>query len=461
MIYASTRGEAPKASFETILTRALASDGGLYVPERLPALPTSLAQKPYEEIAAEILRLFAGDWGRDKDFSALARESYAPFRHHPPPLEETEEGVYLLELFHGPSGAFKDYAMRILSRLMELVLTESGGRMTILTATSGDTGAAAMSAFAESRLIHLAVLYPKGRVSPVQERQMTSLAAPHLHALAIEGDFDDCQAIVKQLMSDEALAERLNLSGVNSINWARIAAQIAYYVYAAGIVPDADFAVPTGNFGDILAGYAAKRMGAPLGRLVIAANENAVLPRAFETGLYAPRAARASLAPSMDIQAPSNFERALFDAMGRDSEKLRLFFKELEEKKQAAIPKEALAFLRRHFAAEEIKEEESLRAIASLYQKKGYMMDPHTAIGYAAAKRRKRDGAPIIALATAHAAKFPDAVRRAIGKEADSLALPAPFAAAKKMGLKETPTSLAPRASLVRAYLLREMDCAA
>ncbi|HOV04566.1 MAG TPA: threonine synthase, partial [Kaistiaceae bacterium] len=355
MKYVSTRGNAPKLGFADVLLAALARDGGLYVPESWPQLApeeiADLAGRPYAEVAFRVIQPFVGGEIADADLKRMIDEAYATFRHPAvTPLVQVGPNDWLLELFHGPTLAFKDVAMQLLARLMDHVLAARGARATIVGATSGDTGGAAMEAFRGRAATDVFILHPHERVSPVQRRQMTTLGDPNVHALALKGNFDDCQAQVKAMFNHHAFRDRLHLSGVNSINWARIVAQIVYYFTAAVALgaprrPVA-FTVPTGNFGDIFAGYVALRMGLPIARLVIATNVNDILARTLETGRYETRGVVATTSPSMDIQVSSNFERLLFEALGRDAASLRGLMASLAQSGRFDIPAPALAAIR-------------------------------------------------------------------------------------------------------------------
>ena len=332
MRYVSTRGEAPSLDFVDVMLAGLARDGGLYVPERWPSLDRAaiegFAGKPYAEVAVEVLRPFVGDGIAETDLARMSREAYGNFRHPAvAPLTQLDPGVFVLELFHGPTLAFKDLAMQLLARLMDHVLHQRNERTTIVVATSGDTGGAAIEAFRGRAQVDVIVLYPNGRISDVQRRMMTTVPDTNVHAVAIEGTFDDCQALVKAMFNHHAFRDRVRLSGVNSINWARIVAQAVYYFTAAVALGAPHrkiaFTVPTGNFGDVYAGYVASRMGLPIDRLVVATNINDILTRTFSTGTYEIRDVVATTSPSMDIQVSSNFERLLFDAYGRDANAVR------------------------------------------------------------------------------------------------------------------------------------------
>lgn len=426
MRYVSTRGEAPVLAFGEVLIAGLARDGGLYLPEAWPRLSqetwTGLVAQDYAALAGTVTRPYLGGGIDAAAMDAVLGEAYRGFRHKAVvPLAEMARNVWLLELFHGPTFAFKDLALQVLGRLMERMLAAKGGRLTLIGATSGDTGSAAIEAFKGRAGIDIFILHPKGRVSDIQRRQMTTVEAENVHNIALEGTFDDCQSLVKGLFSDLPFRDRHALAGVNSINWARVLAQIPYYAAAAtalgGPARAVSFAVPTGNFGDILAGYAAKRMGLPVERLVIATNENDILARCVETGRYVRGPVKATQSPSMDIQVSSNFERLLFDLHGRDAGALCGLMASLEQSGAFSLAPEPLTRLRTEFDAVRIDEAETTETIARLYAETGLIVDPHTAVGVAAGARIPRDPAvPLICLATAHPAKFPDAVKRAIGR---------------------------------------------
>jgi threonine synthase len=421
MKYVSTRGGAAPANFEQVLLAGLAPDGGLYMPDAWPelaALPAGPAGH-YAAAAAYVMGPYTGGNPAHPELFALASEAYVRFDHPgTAPLRQIGPDLFLLELFHGPTLAFKDFAMQVLSRLMERALKRTGARTTILGATSGDTGAAAVEAFRGREDIELFILFPHGRISEVQRKQMTAAQEDNIHAIAIEGSFDDCQVIVKALFGDPEFRTRHALSAINSINWVRIIAQAVYYYTACGTLGFASqpsFSVPTGNFGDIFAGYAACKMGLPLGRLVIATNENDILARAIETGRYEPRTVTPTDSPSMDIQISSNFERLLFEESGRDVPLVNAAMASLRDKGKFNIPQSALNRMRQRFSAYRITRDEASACMSRLYQDTGIIIDPHTAVGLAAAKREQRHtGGPMVVLATAHPAKFPQAVRRAI-----------------------------------------------
>ncbi len=427
MMYVSTRGASAPASFEEVLLAGLAPDGGLYMPESWPSLP-SISPGPvdhYTAAAAQIMSPFTGGNPGGSELLALLSEAYAEFSHPDiAPIRQIGSDLFLLELYHGPTLAFKDLAMQVLARLMERALKRRGAKITIAGATSGDTGAAAVEAFRGRQDIELFILFPHGRISDVQRKQMTSAADDNIHAIAVEGTFDDAQGIVKSLFGDKAFCSRHRLSAINSINWARIAAQAVYYYTAAAKLGSASmpsFAVPTGNFGDIFAGYAASKMGLPMGKLVIASNENDILTRTLETGRYEPRGVTPTDSPSMDIQISSNFERLLFEASGRDAGFVTASMANLREKGAFDIPAQMLALIRERFSAHRASRDEAAAAMRRLYKETGICADPHTAVGLAAAYKEQalRPG-PMVVLSTAHPAKFPEAVSRAIGREAEA-----------------------------------------
>jgi threonine synthase len=424
--YISTRGEAPELGFEDALLTGLARDGGLYVPKVWPLLgPETIAGfagKPFAEVAATILDAFAGGTISRAELLAVTSSAYDRFGHPAvTPLTQLGPSRWILELFHGPTLAFKDIAMQVVARLMDRALASRNARATIVGATSGDTGGAAIEAFRGSKRVNVVILFPDGRVSDVQRRMMTTATEANVHAVAVEGTFDDCQALVKAMFNDLAFRDRVKLAGVNSINWARVAAQITYYFVAAvalgGPHRPVSFSVPTGNFGDIFAGYAAKRMGLPVERLVIATNNNDILRRAHATGAYEMRGVVATTSPSMDIQVSSNLERYLFEAGGRDAAWVRGRMGALLQSGRFDLVGEALAALRRDFDAATASEEEVADCIRRVREKSGYLLDPHTACGVTAAEKAlSSQVVPHVVLATAHPAKFPDAVESIIGK---------------------------------------------
>jgi threonine synthase len=423
--YVSTRGEAPPLGFMDVTLAGLARDGGLYVPESWPALtPAAIAGfagRPYAEVAVEVIRPFVGDAMSEADLSRLAREAYGTFRHPAVvPLSQVGANTFLLELFHGPTLAFKDVAMQLLARVMDHALTARGERTTVVVATSGDTGGAAVEAFSGRERTDLFVLFPKGRVSDVQRLMMTTAPDANVHAIAVEGTFDDCQALVKGLFNHHGFRDRVRLSGVNSINWARIVAQVVYYFTAAATLGaphrKVAFTVPTGNFGDIFAGYVAERMGLPVDRLVIATNVNDILARTLATGTYELREVTATTSPSMDIQVSSNFERLLFEACRRDVAQVRGAMASLAQSRRFSISSEALSAIRGHFSAGRADEDETAATIRTTLRETSHLVDPHTAVGLAVAEKEVgKTTTPMIVLGTAHPAKFPEAVEAACG----------------------------------------------
>ena len=425
MRYVSTRGEPCSLDFVDVMLAGLARDGGLYVPEHWPTLGSSsigsFAGKPYAEVAVEVIRPFVGDGITETDLARMTREAYGAF-HHPAvaPLTELNPNLFVLELFHGPTLAFKDLAMQLVARLMDHVLHQRGERTTIVVATSGDTGGAAIEAFRGRAQADVVVLFPQGRISDVQRKMMTTAPDANVHALAIEGTFDDCQALVKAMFNHHAFRDRVRLSGVNSINWARLVAQTVYYFTAAvalgGPHRKVAFTVPTGNFGDVYAGYVASRMGLPIDRLVVATNVNDILVRTFATGVYEIRDVVATTSPSMDIQVSSNFERLLFEASGRDFQAVRSSMGSLAQSRRFTVSAHALKGMRSLFTADRADEEESAAQIRVWMREANYCVDPHTAVALAVAEKETRDpSVPMVVLSTAHPAKFPDVVTAACG----------------------------------------------
>lgn len=426
MQFVSTRGQAPVLGFSDAVLAGLASDGGLYVPASWPQIGreeiASFAGRPYADVAQVIISRFVdGDIAEDK-LKAIIDEAYAAFRHPSvAPLVELEPGHFVLELFHGPTLAFKDVAMQFLSRIMDHILAERGLRATIVGATSGDTGSAAIEAFRGRDSTDIFILHPLGRTSEVQRRQMTTVLDANVHNIALEGTFDDCQDAVKAMFNNAGFRDRVRLSGVNSINWGRIVAQIVYYFTAAVSLGaphrHVSFTVPTGNFGDIFAGYCAKMMGLPIDKLVIATNANDILRRTLDTGRYEMNGVEATISPSMDIQISSNFERLLFESAGRDAGAVTRMMAGLKQFGGFALPEKAIAAIRRDFAAGTTNETATREVIARTRADSGYLLDPHTAVGVGVARSLPRGDVPMITLATAHPAKFPAAVFGASGVE--------------------------------------------
>ena len=424
MQFVSTRGQAPVLGFSDAVLAGLASDGGLYVPQSWPEIGrdeiASFAGRPYAEVAFAIISRFVGDEIAPAKLKQIIDDSYAVFRHPSvTPILELEPNHFILELFHGPTLAFKDVAMQFLSRVMDHILLERGLKATIVGATSGDTGSAAIEAFRGRDTTDIFILHPQGRTSPVQRLQMTTVLDANVHNVALEGTFDDCQNIVKAMFNNHGFRDRVRLSGVNSINWGRIVAQIVYYFTAASSLGSpyrpVSFTVPTGNFGDIFAGYCAKAMGLPIEKLVIATNANDILARAMETGRYEMDGVVPTISPSMDIQISSNFERLLFEGAGRDAQAVVRMMESLKQSGGFALPVDAVASIRRDFVAGTTNEAETRATISMTHQGAGYLLDPHTAVGVNVARHQPRGTAPMVTLATAHPAKFPAAVREASG----------------------------------------------
>ncbi|MBB6309469.1 threonine synthase [Xanthobacter tagetidis] len=460
MRYVSTRGEAPVLSFADALLAGLARDGGLYVPETWPTLSddeiAALAGKPYAEVAKAVIAPFVADSIPRRALDLMIEDAYAGFRHPAvAPLVQIAPNRFVLELFHGPTLAFKDVAMQLLARLMDHVLGARGARATIVGATSGDTGSAAIEAFRHSDAVDVFILYPHKRVSEVQRRQMTTVASPNVHAIAVEGTFDDCQAMVKAMFNHHAFRDRLALAGVNSINWARIVAQVVYYFYAATALGaphrTVSFVVPTGNFGDVLAGWVAKKMGLPIADLSIATNVNDILARTLETGRYETKGVKPSSSPSMDIQVSSNFERLLFEALDRDAATVRELMGSLAQSGAFSLPRAAQAAIAADFSAGRADEPETAKTIARAFEDAGYLADPHTAVALAVADKVEHSRkVPQVVLSTAHPAKFPDAVEAATG-----LRPPLPPHMADLMTRKEHVTVLPNDLSAVEAFISR------
>jgi threonine synthase len=427
MNYVSTRGEAPVLTFDQVLLQGLASDGGLYLPEQLPQWDKETLRAwrklSYADLAVEVMWPFVEGTIERPIFQQLVSETYASFRHLAiAPLIQLETNLWVQELFHGPTLAFKDFALQLLGRLLDHYLEEKDQRVIILGATSGDTGSAAIQGCRHSSRVQMVILHPHNRVSEVQRLQMTTVDADNVLNLAVEGDFDDCQNLVKTLFSDQTfLPEGLQLAAVNSINWARIMAQIVYYVYAAFRMgapwQRSSFSVPTGNFGDIYAGYLAKQMGLPIDKLIIATNANDLLYRTLKTGRYEKAELKQTLAPSMDIAVSSNFERLLLNLYG-DSHSVKQCMNDLKINGAFELSEEALECFREDFVSARSSDEAVLEQMRFTYEESGYLLDPHTATGVRAAKRKAEQTHPLVVLATAHPAKFEKAIESAGLKDA-------------------------------------------
>ena len=427
MRYVSTRGTAPSLDFRGATLAGLAADGGLYVPESWPTLTrdaiASLAGLSYAETAAQVMAPFVGDNLEEDELLALCEAAYGRFSHAAvTPLVQLDRDRWLLELFHGPTLAFKDVALQLLGLFFERFLAGTDQRLTIIGATSGDTGSAAIDAVAGREGIDIFMLHPEGRVSEVQRRQMTTVLAPNVHNVAIRGDFDTAQALVKAMFNDADLSARFRFSAVNSINWARLMAQVVYYFYAAVRLGGPDrrvaFSVPTGNFGDVFAGYVAARMGLPIAKLIVATNVNDILHRALANGDYSTGEVRQTATPSMDIQVSSNFERLLFDLGARDGAALAAQMAGFETTGTMRLSNAQSQGAAALFASDRVDLDDMTIAMRWAHDRAGQVIDPHTAIALAAARRADRSGlgeVPIVTLATAHPAKFGDTVERAIG----------------------------------------------
>jgi len=424
--YVSTRGTAPVLYFDDVLLAGLATDGGLYLPESWPTFSAddirSMQRMKYTELAVRVMTPFLGGRISEADFAAMVEDAFAGFAHSAvAPMKQIDADLWLMELFHGPTLAFKDYPMQLVGRLFDHVLTRRGERVTIVGATSGDTGSAAIEACRDREAIDIFIMYPHGRVSEVQRRQMTTVPAANVHCIAVEGTFDDCQDLVKAMFADAAFREAARLSAVNSINWARVAAQIVYYFHAAVSLGGPDrsvsFAVPTGNFGNVFAAYAAKACGLPVDQLIIGTNSNDILTRFFETGTLSMGTVEQTISPSMDIQVSSNFERFLFDLYGRDGSALTLAMAEFRRNGTLAVGDNLHRMAQEAISASRLNDAGTMQEMKQVLMSTGELIDPHTAISVAAGRAMAREkSAPIVAQAAAHPAKFPDAVEQATGR---------------------------------------------
>ncbi|AYN95252.1 threonine synthase [Pseudomonas sp. LTJR-52] len=433
MRYISTRGNAPALNFEDVLLAGLASDGGLYVPENLPRFTqeeiASWAGLPYHELAFRVMRPFVEGSISDTDFKQILEETYGAFAHSAvAPLRQLNANEWVMELFHGPTLAFKDFALQLLGRLLDHILLKRDERVVIIGATSGDTGSAAIEGCRRCENVDIFILHPHQRVSEVQRRQMTTILGENIHNIAIEGNFDDCQEMVKASFADQSFLKGTRLVAVNSINWARIMAQIVYYFHAAlqlgAPARSVAFSVPTGNFGDIFAGYLARNMGLPVSQLVVATNRNDILHRFMSGNQYFKETLHASLSPSMDIMVSSNFERLLFDLHGRNGVALAELMSTFKATGKLSVEEDRWVEARKLFDSLAVSDEDTCATIADVFKRTGEVLDPHTAIGVKAARECRRNlSTPMVVLGTAHPVKFPDAVEKAgIGK---ALELPA------------------------------------
>ncbi len=425
MKYISTRGNAPKLAFDDVLLTGLARDGGLYLPETWPQFSTEdladMKGLSYTDLAVKVMLPFVEEAISREDLSAIVSDTYAGFDSGDiAPLVKLGENEYVLELFHGPTLAFKDYALQFLGRMFDHVLTKRGAKLTIAGATSGDTGSAAIEACRDRDNIEIFILHPNGKVSEVQRRQMTTVLSDNVHNIALDGNFDDCQNTVKALFADEAFRDQVHLSAVNSINWARIMAQVVYYFWAAfkAGAPETSvaFSVPTGNFGNVLAGVVAKKMGLPISQFIIGSNANDILIRFIESGRMEAKNVFATTSPSMDIQISSNFERFMFELLDRDSSALNDAMEEFKETGHYAVTELFMERLKEIMDGERFDDDATAKIIGEVHKETGYLLDTHSAIGVGAARARRWDETvPMICLATAHPAKFPDAVEAASG----------------------------------------------
>nr|WP_211112056.1 threonine synthase [Azospirillum soli] len=424
--YVSTRGQAPVLGFEDVLLAGLARDGGLYVPQTWPQFSAdeirAMRGLPYSEIAVRVMLPFLGGAIAEDEFRTIVEDAYATFDHAAvTPLVQLDQRTWVLELFHGPTLAFKDVALQLLGRLFDHVLAKRGERVTIVGATSGDTGSAAIEACRDRQNVDIFIMHPKGRTSEVQRRQMTSVLSDNVHNIALHGTFDDCQDLVKAMFNDVAFRDRMGLSAVNSINWARIMAQIVYYFTAAVALGAPDrkiaFTVPTGNFGNVYAAYGARAMGLPVEKLIVGSNSNDILARFFASGTMSAAPVVPTLSPSMDIQISSNFERLLFDLLGRDGAAVQESMDRFRAEGKFAVTDAQLAEALTVFAGHRVDEAGTMATIEQVWGECGYLLDPHTAVGVASAETAALDpDVAVVVLATAHPAKFPDAVEKATGR---------------------------------------------
>ena len=459
MKYVSTRGSAPALDFAGVTLAGLASDGGLYVPESWPQFSAeeiaAMRGLQYPELAVRVMEPFVGDSLTPERLRELTAQAYGRFAHKAvTPLVQLDEQHWLLELFHGPTLAFKDVALQMLGLLFEEFLAREQGSLTIVGATSGDTGSAAIDAVAGLDNVEIFMLHPSGRVSDVQRRQMTTVRAPNVHNIAIDGSFDDAQAMVKRLFSDSEVTAKHRIGAVNSINWARLMAQVVYYFAAAlqlgGPEREVAFSVPTGNFGDVFAGHVAARMGLPMKRLIVATNTNDILYRALTSGDYSAGTVTPTSAPSMDIQVSSNFERLLFDVGGRDGAALAEQMRGFETDRAMQLTNSQREGAAALFSAARAEESDTAQAIRWAYENCGEIIDPHTAIGLHAARASDLPAdVPVVTLATAHPAKFRDAVERATG-----IRPPLPARVGDLFAREESYVELSGTYDAVRAHIL-------
>lgn len=460
MKYVSTRGAAQPLDFEEVMLAGLARDGGLYVPEDWPTFNedeiSAMAGLPYAEVAFRVMLPFIGGTVPEDELKALINDAYNGFSHNAvAPLVQADSNLFIAELFHGPTLSFKDFAMQILGRLMDRALIQRGERATILGATSGDTGGAAIEAFRGRSAIDIFILHPSGRVSEVQRRQMTTAREENVFNIALEGTFDDCQHVVKALFNDLEFRDQYRITGVNSINWARIMAQVVYYFTTATALGapyrPISFSVPTGNFGDVFAGFVARKMGLPIETLVVATNVNDILVRTLESGVYEPRGVNATYSPSMDIQVSSNFERLLFEMTGRDAARVASLMADLQKTGGYRLSENELEPMRAVFSARRVDEETTYSTIDRVYRENDYVIDPHSAIALEAGASLQTGDVPMVALATAHPAKFPEVVGKATG---DTVRAPARLK--EQLMDEERVTTLANDFELIKRHIAAE-----
>ncbi len=458
MKYISTRGQAPSLNFEEVTLTGLARDGGLYVPETWPTFSLDeirgMRGLSYPELVVAVLRPFIGDSVDEKTLHEMANKAYANFSHAAiAPIKQLDTNLFFMELFQGPTLAFKDFALQFLGQLFKHFLDKRGERCTIVGATSGDTGSAAIEAVRGIAGVELFMLHPHGKVSDVQRKQMTSVQDSNIHNIALRGHFDDCQNLVKAMFNDNAFRDEMNLSAVNSINWARIAAQVVYYFRAALALGGPDrpinVSVPTGNFGNIFAAFVAQKMGLPIEQFIIGSNRNDILTRFFETGTMLQKGVEASLSPSMDIQISSNFERFLFESSGRDASKVNGLMNTFKDKGQFTADKALFEAVNLNFSAYRLDDEQTKAEILRLYQQTGEIIDPHSVIGIAAARACAIDpSVPVVCMGTADPAKFADAVEPVIGAK-----VPIPERLEKVLDAKERYEVLANDLAEVQAHI--------
>jgi threonine synthase len=456
--FESTRGQAPELGFDDVLLTGLARDGGLYLPKAWPQLSAaelkSFRALSYADLATEVTKPYLAESNVADTLPEVMKQAYASFDHPAvAPMVQLAPNTWLMELYHGPTLAFKDYALQVVGHLFDRVLSQKKARITIVGATSGDTGSAAIAACADRDAVDIIILHPRGRVSEVQRRQMTTVTAGNVQNVAIDGTFDDCQALVKAMFNDQSFRDEMHLSAVNSINWARIMAQMVYYFYGALALGAPDrpiaFAVPTGNFGNVFAGYCAAKMGLPIKAFLVGSNRNDILTRYFETGAMTTEQVVPSLSPAMDIQVSSNFERLLFESYGRDGNAVKRLMDGLAQSGSYTVESTARSAIDKQFAGSRLSDDETKAVMKSIYHETGLLIDPHTAIGVDAARKSKLDpSVPKIVLSTAHPAKFPDAVEAATGVRPDL-----PPAMADLYDRKERYTELPNNLSQVQAFV--------